>query len=96
MPYIKKETRSVVDENLSRLSDSIVEAADFNISALPGVLNYCITRIIKSCYKTTKNAPLSYSDYNAAIGMLECAKLELYRRIVASYEDEKIKENGDV
>jgi hypothetical protein len=30
------------------------------------------------------------------IGMLECAKLELYRRSVANYEDEKILENGDV
>jgi hypothetical protein len=30
--------------------------------------------------------------------VLECAKLELYRRIVAAYEDEKIAdpENGDV
>ena len=35
-------------------------------------------------------------ELNAAIGVLECAKLELYRRVVAMYEDGKIKENGDV
>jgi len=29
-------------------------------------------------------------------GVLECAKLELYRRIAAPYEDTKIEENGDV
>jgi len=31
-----------------------------------------------------------------AIGALECAKLELYRRVAAPYEDTKIAENGDV
>jgi len=30
------------------------------------------------------------------MGALEGAKLELYRRKVAIYEEEKIKENGDV
>jgi hypothetical protein len=34
--------------------------------------------------------------YNDAIGALEGAKLELYRRYVSAYEDDKIKENGDV
>jgi hypothetical protein len=33
---------------------------------------------------------------NEAIGVLECAKLELYRRVAAPYEDEKIAESGDV
>jgi len=33
---------------------------------------------------------------NAIIGALECAKLELYRRVAAPYEDDKIAENGDV
>jgi hypothetical protein len=28
--------------------------------------------------------------------MLECCKLELYRKIAAPYEDIKIQENGDV
>jgi hypothetical protein len=29
------------------------------------------------------------------VGALECAKLELYRRLAAPYEDQKIKLNGD-
>jgi broad-specificity NMP kinase len=37
-----------------------------------------------------------YHKYNAAVGVLECAKLELYRRLVSGYEDTKIIENGDV
>jgi hypothetical protein len=30
------------------------------------------------------------------MGVLESAKLELYRRKIAPYEDDKIAENGDV
>ena len=37
-----------------------------------------------------------YAHLNEAIGVLECAKLELYRRVAAPYEDEKIAESGDV
>ena len=37
-----------------------------------------------------------FADYDAVIGALECAKLELYRRRVAVYENQKIRENGDV
>ena len=37
-----------------------------------------------------------YRDFNAAIGVLECAKLELYRRAAATYEDAKLAEHGDV
>lgn len=40
--------------------------------------------------------PLSYADINEAIGALECAKLELYRRIAVPYENRKLAENGDV
>ena len=33
---------------------------------------------------------------NEAIGVLECAKLELYQRVIADYENEKMRVNGDV
>jgi hypothetical protein len=39
---------------------------------------------------------LSYAAIAEAAGVLETAKLEFYRRLAASYEDEKIAENGDV
>lgn len=59
----------------------------------PGELNYVITKKIDS-YLGRKG--LSYANLNEIIGVLECAKLEIYRRIVAKYEDSKIAENGDV
>lgn len=39
---------------------------------------------------------MSYASLNEAIGAIECAKLEVYRRLAAPYEDIKIAENGDV
>jgi hypothetical protein len=39
---------------------------------------------------------LRFGDYEQVIGALECTKLELYRRRVAGYEDQKCRENGDV
>lgn len=59
----------------------------------PGELNYMLTRTINDYFA---NAILDYETYNSAIGALECAKLELYRRLIAPYEDTKIRENGDV
>lgn len=59
----------------------------------PGELNYVISKKIDS-YLTHKG--VSYANLNEVIGVLECAKLELYRRIAAGYEDSKIAENGDV
>jgi broad-specificity NMP kinase len=57
-----------------------------------GELNYHITRMIM---KYLGESP-GYTEYNSVVGVLECAKIELYRRMVAPYEDKKIVENGDV
>lgn len=37
-----------------------------------------------------------YSAHNAIYGAMLAAAAEYYRRVVAPYEDTKIKENGDV
>jgi hypothetical protein len=58
-----------------------------------GELNYTITNATLNFLDKTEGR---YADYNAAIGVLECAKLELYRRMVAPYEDHKCMVNGDV
>lgn len=97
MPYITQEKRHSVESELENLIDSVVGASNGDISALPGILNYCITVLIKATYKIVSGKQkLSYADHNSAIGMLECAKQEFYRRQTAPYEDEKVIENGDV
>ena len=57
---------------------------------IDGELNYVITKILKEIY------PLRYFQINKAVGVLECVKLEYYRRVAAPYEDLKIKETGDI
>ena len=59
-----------------------------------GELNYLVSGLIDNYLSQV--TPLSYSTINEAIGVLECAKLEIYRRIASPYEDIKIKSNGDV
>jgi len=63
------------------------------VPANAGELNYAIHHIISEYMKMRD---VSYQAYNDVIGALEAAKLELYRRRVASYEDYKIEENGDI
>jgi hypothetical protein len=86
MPYIKKERRKDLNPLMKRLKAELASANE-------GDLNYVITSLVHAWIQGDAE---NYTAYNAAIGALECAKLELYRRRVAAYEDEKIKENGDV
>lgn len=58
-----------------------------------GELNYLITRLVDAFLVMSG---VNYTSINAAIGALECAKLELYRRIAAPYEDDKARVNGEV
>ena len=89
MPYIHPHIRTKIDDALDDFIDTLL--------ALPepsdGDLNYSITRIAHA-YINAKGA--NYKNFNGVIGVLECAKLELYRRKIAPYEDVKITENGDV
>lgn len=97
MPYIINEKRKQVDAQLGHLIDAVVEASENNVQVLPGILNYCITKMLKATYfMVTRKTKLSYADHNSVVGVLECAKQEFYRRSTAPYEDEKIVENGDV
>jgi hypothetical protein len=58
-----------------------------------GELNYAITRM---CNKYLTKLGKNYTNFNTVIGALECSKLELYRRLIAPYEDQKKNLNGDV
>lgn len=71
----------------ARIRDDVVSAED------AGELNYLITLMIND-YIRRKGK--NYATLNSVVGVLECAKLELYRRVVADYEDKKCEENGDV
>ena len=84
MPYIKNENRELFDKELEEIGDEIDNV---------GELNYCITYL---CLKYLQKNTVSYKIINDIIGVLECSKLEMYRRVAIPYEDMKIMENGDV
>ncbi len=87
MPYIAPSDRPAIDE---KINDLIVSLKSRPIENQDGDLNYAVSRIIHEVY------PTRYFHYNRALGVLAAIQLELYRRKVAPYEDEKIAENGDV
>jgi len=80
MPYIDQAERA--DLRLHRRKPETV-----------GELNYVISDIANN-YINRKG--LSYAAINEVVGVLECARLELYRRRAAPYEDAKCQANGDV
>lgn len=87
MPYISQERRKILlVKKLGELGRNI---------GGPGELNYVITKIMCD-FLLAIDAPYSYQELNELIGVLECAKQELYRCLVVPYEEQKIKENGDV
>ena len=57
-----------------------------------GELTYKLTATV---VEYLEGAP-SFSDYAEVLAALEATKLELYRRVIAPYENLKCKENGDV
>ena len=59
-----------------------------------GELNYLITKLCVEYLDGAK--PETYSIINGIVGALECAKLELYRRVAVPYENIKRNVNGEV
>jgi hypothetical protein len=82
MPYILQDHRPVIDKAISELPTVMTD----------GEMNYAITQIMD---RRLQFHGTNYATINMLIGVLECAKLELYRRIAAPYEDTKIAINGD-
>ena len=90
MPYVKPHTRRMLDpivEEVVEILTSVVPK-----EAYDGALNYVFTKLLR---EVLIGRP-TYLRLERAVGILECCKLELYRRAAAPYEDKKIAENGDV
>ena len=87
MPYIKDSYQR------RRVLDPTVGVSEPRRAQNVGELNFQITRL---CYEYAQRKGVSYETLNAVRGVLGCATDEFYRRVVAPYEDMKIKENGDV
>jgi hypothetical protein len=80
MPYIDSDARRRIDQG--------------GKPNTAGELNYAITKVVDQ-YLLDKGG-IRYAHINEVVGALECAKLELYGRIAAPYEDEKVRTEGEV
>ena len=84
MPYIRKDQRVKYDKAFKDL-----------LILDEGELNYAICQLAMR-FVDNQEGPLSYRKLNAMIGAIECAKLELTRRLLNGYEHQKVIENGDI
>jgi hypothetical protein len=82
MPYIKKERRTEL-----ALGDNPQDI---------GELNYQITVLILFYLDNSESGELNYAKYNSIIGVLECIKQEITRRLIVPYENKKRDEHGEV
>jgi hypothetical protein len=82
MPYVKQERR--VELNF------VVESMRRADIVANGDLNYVLFKFCRDVIKP------SYNNYKNYLGELNEAAEEIRRRMLAPYEDEKIKENSDV
>ena len=80
MPYIKTDARKDLLEGIRSPRNA-------------GELNFMTTELINDYLMENG---LCYQSFNDIVGALEGAKLEMYRRLTAGYEDQKIQENGEV
>ena len=88
MPYISKERR-----------DSLYAWVEPLCPLNAGELNYIITKICDEYILSNSPSPpseLSYRILNEVIGVLECAKQELYRKVVSPKEDRACEKHGEV
>ena len=92
MPYLAQEKKDFLDSecDVRNLSDKMTNES---IQDFVGYLNYLNFVFVKRWIKKNGN---KYFVFAAIIGTLICCILEIYRKLVAPYEDEKILENRDV
>jgi hypothetical protein len=88
MPYIKQRKRDRYEHSIQMLINDLLMFPD----GLDGNLNYIISTLLYRIWSDNR----SYEKGNKLIGVLECAKLEFYRRILAKYETKKTETNGDI
>lgn len=88
MPYISQEDRTILHPIVD-VTENIVG----NRGISNGDLNYLFTKLAQVYLKRHGT---SYNTISDVVKAFECAKMEFYARVARPYEDEKIKQNGDV
>jgi hypothetical protein len=85
MPYITPDARAFYEPELTRLGTRVH-------GDVIGGLTYVLTKLLLAWVGESP----TYARYALVVGAIETAKMELYRKAVALYEDQKCAENGEV
>jgi hypothetical protein len=97
MPYLADQDKKDLEfkdnyESIGRIEKLTDYLDNEPIDRLAGAINYLNFIIVRRWID--KNGK-KYFVFAAILGTLVCCIFEIYRRLVAPYEEEKIKSNGD-
>lgn len=90
IPYIDKGCRKLIDPDLDPLIQTLKHRTKIG-KERTGEVVYCIYKILVEVYGLG-----NFEVRSNALKALDSASKEYYRRIMTPYENEKIKQNGDV
>lgn len=93
MPYIPKQDRGKYNDAINDLATCLNDLCGDTLS---GELNYILFRLAKLLCNPESGGKRNYARMAVVSSAMSEAQAEFRRRIMAPYEDEKIKENGDV
>jgi hypothetical protein len=93
MPYIKREDRPVLKSLVEDIVREVKEHHDFDTWG--GKLNYVVSLLLTELFDLSHNNA-RYLQLQTAIGILECVKLELYRRRGTAIEESARERNGEI
>ena len=93
MPYIDKMRRGDIEVELDKLVLSIKKSIPIT-EQRAGMANFVIITLLLNVLKPVGG--WNYASLAGVIATLECSKQEIYRRLVAPYEELATKRNGDL
>ncbi len=94
MPYIDQDARTHIENCVVPLGAELNGPGELNFAVTSLVLSYLGLMPADSDWERTGKP--RYRNFNEVVGAIECVKLELYRRAIAPYENEKRDQNGEV
>lgn len=94
MPYLPDDHKQEI-ESTTDLEHDASYIASKNTSDFAGAVNYVNFVIAKKRFADGGEFK-RYYQFALWVGTMLCCILEVYRRLIAPYEDEAITRNGDV
>lgn len=91
MPYINKSQRQELEKMVDEASAKIKELHASTGNSRGALMNFFVSELMRSVWSDPR-----YADMAEARSALQEAHDEYGRRVIAPYEDLKIKQEGDI